>query len=59
MNVRTALILLMLLCWRFSFPATLQAQSNANLPPDLQALIVEALKVNPEIKQMAELKSAS
>ncbi len=36
-----------------------QAQNNANLPPDLQALIDEALKANPEVKQKAQLKSAA
>jgi cobalt-zinc-cadmium efflux system outer membrane protein len=36
-----------------------QAQPGANLPPDLQALIDEALKANPEVKQKAQLKSAA
>lgn len=38
---------------------SLWAQSNANLPADLKALVVESLKANPEIKQMASLKAAS
>lgn len=37
----------------------LQAQSNGNLPRDLQALVSEALKANPEIKQMSSLHTAS
>jgi outer membrane protein, heavy metal efflux system len=40
-----------------SFPA--QAQSNANLPHDLQALIEESLKANSEVKQMRSLYQAS
>lgn len=59
MNVQTVLIFLILFCLLFSFPAPLQAQSNASLPPDLQALVAEALKANPEIKQMGELRNAS
>lgn len=54
----------MLLLWlglvgSLSAADTLWAQSNANLPADLQALIAEALKGNPEIKQMGELRNAS
>jgi cobalt-zinc-cadmium efflux system outer membrane protein len=37
----------------------LTAQSNSNLPPDLQSLINEALKANPDIKQRLELRSAA
>jgi outer membrane protein TolC len=41
-------------------PATpLQAQGNGNLPPDLQALVVEALKANAEVKQMQATYKAS
>ncbi len=36
-----------------------RAQSSSNLPPDLQALIEEALKANPEIKQRGQLKAAA
>jgi cobalt-zinc-cadmium efflux system outer membrane protein len=32
---------------------------NAGLPPDLQALIAESLKGNPEIKQKSQLKAAA
>jgi outer membrane protein TolC len=38
---------------------SLWAQSNADLPAGLQALLVEALKANPEIKQMASLAGAA
>ena len=55
----TALVLLFGALVSLSAANSLWAQGNTNLPADLQALIVEALKVNPEIKQMAELKSAS
>jgi cobalt-zinc-cadmium efflux system outer membrane protein len=37
----------------------LRAQTNVNLPPDLQALIAESLKANPEIKQKSQLKAAA
>jgi hypothetical protein len=55
----TALVLLFGALVSLSAANSLWAQGNTNLPADLQTLIVEALKVNPEIKQMAELKSAS
>jgi cobalt-zinc-cadmium efflux system outer membrane protein len=32
---------------------------NISLPPDLQALIAESLKANPEIKQKSQLKAAA
>jgi len=35
------------------------AQGNSGLPPDLQALIAEALKANPEVRQMRSLHTAS
>ena len=38
---------------------SLGAQSSANLPADLQVLVAESLKANPEIKQMGEIKNAS
>jgi outer membrane protein TolC len=41
------------------FPASLCGQSNGNLPSDLQALVTEALKANPELKQMGSLYTAS
>ena len=40
-------------------PAPGQGQTNANLPPDLQALINESLKANAEVKQMASLAGAT
>ena len=43
-----------LLCFR---PAA--AAGRAGLPPDLQALIGEALQANPEVKQRAQIKSAA
>jgi outer membrane protein TolC len=36
----------------------LQAQTN-NLPPDLQTLVAEALKANPEVRQMASIHTAA
>jgi outer membrane protein TolC len=33
--------------------------TNAGLPPDLQGLIAESLKANPEIKQKSQLKAAA
>ena len=39
--------------------APVGAQGNGNLPPDLQALIDEALKANPEVKQMRASYQAS
>ena len=35
-----------------SLPTPSPAQGNGNLPPDLQALVEEALQANAEIKQM-------
>jgi len=40
-------------------PAPAPAQGQGNLPPDLQALISEALQANPEIKQMGASYKAS
>jgi len=42
-----------------SMAAPLNAQSHRGLPPDLQALINQALAANPDIKQRLELKSAA
>jgi outer membrane protein TolC len=36
-----------------------QAQPDANLPPDLQALIQESLKANSEVRQMRSLHTAA
>jgi len=37
----------------------LGAQNHGNLPSDLQVLVAEALKANPEVKQMSSLHNAS
>jgi outer membrane protein, heavy metal efflux system len=49
------LALMMVLLWTVK----VSAQVNGNLPPDLKALISEALQANNDIKQMASLKKAS
>ncbi|MHB9071941.1 MAG: TolC family protein [Desulfobaccales bacterium] len=55
----TAPVLLLGALVSLSTANSLWAQGNANLPADLQALIVEALKANSEIKQMASLAGAA
>lgn len=53
-------LLLLILCLAFTlFWSTELLAQNANLPPDLQALIHEALKANSEVKQMHSLHTAS
>ena len=52
-------LFLLTLAWVLVTAATLAAADNGGLPPDLQALIAEALKANPEVKQMAALHSAA
>jgi outer membrane protein TolC len=52
MLTTTALFLLVL--W-----IPVQAQPNANWPPDLQALVEEAVKANSEVRQMRSLHRAS
>ena len=52
--ILTTTALLLLFVW---IPA--QAQNNATLPPDLQALIEESLKANSEVRQMRSLHTAS
>ena len=42
-----------------SLPAPSPAQSSGNLPPDLRALVDEALQANPEVKQMGSTFKAS
>ena len=54
---RTTLLIVLCLTGTLGLSAPLQAQSN--LPPDLQALIAESLKANPEIKQKSQLKAAA
>ena len=49
---RITLFLTTYLAVTLSLPTPAPAQGNANLPPDLQTLIVEALQANAEIKQM-------
>lgn len=50
---------LWLFCLLVCLGAPARAQNNGNLPPDLQALVAEALKANPEVKQMGSLHTAS
>ncbi len=48
------------LCLGLGAASQTWAQSpNAGLPPDLQALIAESSKANPEIKQKSQLKAAA
>jgi outer membrane protein, heavy metal efflux system len=54
---RTTLLMVLCLTGTLGLSASLQAQNN--LPPDLQALIAESLKANPEIKQKSQLKAAA
>jgi len=56
---RITLFLIMYLAVILSLPTPAPAQGNANLPPDLQTLIVEALQANAEIKQMRGQYAAS
>lgn len=53
------LLLILALAVTLSLPAPAPAQSRGNLPPDLRALIDQALQANPEVKQKAHLKSAA
>ncbi len=54
-----ASVLLLLALLSLEAANTLWAQGNANLPPDLQSLIDEALQANPEVKQMRATYKAS
>jgi cobalt-zinc-cadmium efflux system outer membrane protein len=56
---RVALCLVLGLIGTLSLSTVLLAQSHGNLPSDLQSLINEALKANPEIKQKGQLKAAA
>ena len=56
---RTTLFLVLCLIGTLGLSTPLRAQSNVNLPPDLQALIAESLQANPEIKQKSQLKTAA
>jgi cobalt-zinc-cadmium efflux system outer membrane protein len=53
------LLLILALAVTLSRPAPSPAQSRGNLPPDLRTLIDEALKANPEVKQMGSTFKAS
>ncbi len=54
-----ALLLMVALAAVPAAPVAVGAPSAAGLPPDLQALIAEAQKANPEVRQMRSLYSAS
>lgn len=56
---RVIMLLVLCLAGTLSRSTPLPAQSNAGLPPDLQALIREALTANPEVKQRSQLKAAA
>ena len=56
---RITLFLIMYLAVTLSLSTPAPAQGNANLPPDLQALVAESLKANAEVKQMGSLASAA
>jgi outer membrane protein TolC len=51
--------LFLALAWVLGTAVPGRAQNGANLPPDLQALVDEALRANPEVKQMASLHKAA
>jgi outer membrane protein, heavy metal efflux system len=57
--LRVPLFLFLALAMALILPGPAPAQGTGNLPPGLQALIAEALKANPEVKQKAQLKSAA
>jgi cobalt-zinc-cadmium efflux system outer membrane protein len=57
---RSLLLAVLVLALVFAgFPVPAQDKAAPGLPPDLQALISEALKANPEIKQMASIHTAA
>jgi len=56
---RVILLLVLCLAGTLSLPAPSLAQGNGSLPPDLAALIDEALKANPEVRQMRASARAS
>ncbi len=53
------LLLVLALVVTLSLPTPSPAQSSGNLPPDLRALVEEALQANPEVKQMRSTFKAS
>ena len=52
-------LLVLALVVTLSLPTPSLAQGNGNLPPDLQALVEEALQANAEVKQMRASYKAS
>ena len=56
---RVILLLVLCLAGTLSLPAPSLAQGNGSLPPDLAALIAEALKANAEVRQMRDSARAS
>ena len=56
---RVILLLVLCLAGALSLPAPSLAQGNGSLPPDLAALIDEALKANAEVRQMRASARAS
>ncbi|MGA7561935.1 MAG: TolC family protein [Desulfobaccales bacterium] len=58
-SFRVLLLLVLCLAGTLSLPAPSLAQVNGSLPPDLVALIDEALKANPEVRQMRDSARAS
>jgi cobalt-zinc-cadmium efflux system outer membrane protein len=53
------LLMALALVVTLSLPTPSPAQGNGNLPPDLRALVEEALQANPEVKQMRSTFKAS
>lgn len=60
-KLRHSLVLLwmLILAWGLGTAGPIWGQATGDLPPDLQALVAEALKANPEVKQMRALHAAS
>ena len=56
---RVLLLLVLCLAGALSGPSPSLAQGSGSLPPDLAALIDEALKANPEVRQMQDSARAS
>ncbi len=57
--LRVVLVWVVVLAWGAGGVFAYEAKGAGHLPPDLQALIDEALKANPEIKQRHQLQVAS
>ena len=56
---RTSLILMFLGIFLWGLIMPVSAAAPSGLPADLQALIDESLKANPEVKERAQIKAAS